>query len=175
MGTSTSWGQVTAKLNGLAREYADLPKSQVAEGSLIVKKSVSALMPDHLRGVGKKGAKLAVRFVMTDAAGEDASSTIFVTGPAQLIEGDTKAHPIPKLKGARSKKQTKATRLYGPAFGGLKTNGKALTLGGDAVRRNVWHPGTKGKHPWAKGVEAAMPLVRRLFEVKSDLALRRFF
>ena len=155
MGTSSSWGQVTAKLNGLADAYEDLPKAQVAESSLIVKKSVQVFMPARLRGAGKRGAKLTVRYnegVYPDGA----KSLVYVTGPAQLIERDTQPHLIPRQRGARARQ-------------------RYAVIPGVGVRAFANHPGTKGKHPWAKGVEAAMPRVRRVFEVKADLALRRIF
>ncbi len=155
MGTSTSWEQVSAKFNGLAREYGDLPRSCVAEGSLIVKKSVQGFMPDRLRGVGKNGWALNVRFDMNDASDEDASSVVYVLGPAQLIENDTRPHQIPKVRGSSARR-------------------RFAVIGGHPYSR-VNHPGTKGKHPWAKGVEASIPAVERLFESKGELALRRVF
>ena len=91
MGTSHSWAEVTVKFKSLAREYADLPKSQVEEASLIVKKSVVTRAPARLRGVGKRGAKLGVRYNLTQQREAVAQSLVFATGPFQLIERDTKA------------------------------------------------------------------------------------
>lgn len=155
MGTSTSWEQLTAKLNGLAGDYADLPKAQVREASLLTKKSVQTFMPGRLRGVGRAGAKLNVRYDLNDQSGEDASSTVYVTGPAQLVENDTRAHRIPRQR-------TRGRRRY-------------AVIPGVGVRAYANHPGTRGKHPWAKGVEAAIPGIRRIFETTSEVALRRWF
>lgn len=183
MGTSTSWAQLDAKLERLARDYADLPGAQVKEGTLIVKKSVESFMPSRLRGAGKKGAPLNVRSV-TAGSGDSADGRVWVTGPAQLIESDTRAHLIVPSgarglgAGRKSRHKAAASLLSaGPTLGGLKIGfGKGAVLKiGDGFAAYARHPGTKGKHPWAKGVEAAVPAVTRLFEVKADLALRRIF
>lgn len=172
MGISTSWAQLDAKLEALARDVADMPKGQVGRSALATKKSVQVFMPERLRGVGKKGARLDVRYVES-GSGAGAQARVFVTGPAQLIENDTKAHPIPRFTGSRASKKTGLTKLYGPAFGQDK-NQKSVAFAG-IVRRRVWHPGTKGQHPWAKGVEAALPLIYREFDAAGALLLRRHF
>jgi hypothetical protein len=61
-------------------------------------------------------------------------------GPIGLIEGDIKAHDIRP----RSRRKPKA--------GSKRT---ALAIGGN-FRAVVRHPGTKGKHPWEKGVGRAL-------------------
>lgn len=164
MGVSHSMAEFQGKLNRLAQDYADEPLAIVKEGSLIVKNSVKAIAPARLRGVGKKGAKLDVRYNVA-GAGIDAKSLVFAVGPFQLIENDTKPHPIPKVRGARAR--TRYAVIPGGAEGGVH--------GMRGVRTRVDHPGTQGKHPWAKGVEAAAPAVQRLFEVRGELALRRVF
>jgi hypothetical protein len=154
MGTSHSWAELDAKLNALARDVADMPKGQVGRAALATKKSVQAFMPDRLRGVGKRGAKLTVRY--TEAgSGDSSSALVFVTGPAQLIENDTRAHRIPKDR-ARGRR-------------------RVIVIPGIGVRAFANHPGTKGKHPWAKGVTAAQPLISREFDAAGALLLRRHF
>ena len=157
MGVSKTPRQLVGKLDRLADDYGDLPLTLVKEGSLIVKTSVLAHMTVasggdlKLSGVGKKGARIGARYNV-GGAGEDAKSLVYATGPVQLIENDTKAGPRPhKRRRGRGRK-----RFIGPIQSG-------------------YHPGTKGKHPWAKGVAAAVPGVKRLLEARSELVLRRIF
>jgi len=90
-----------------------------------------------LRNVGKKGAKLGVRY---DIKGTK-NPTVLVTanGPWQLIEGDTKAHRIPRE--------------------GRKRKAKVLAFPNDAFAKHVMHPGTKGRRPFAKGRKRAHPII----------------
>jgi hypothetical protein len=43
------------------------------------------------------------------------------------------------------------------------------------VRATAHHPGTKGKHPWAKGVESARPIVKALYSQALHSELVRLF
>lgn len=132
-----------------------MPKGQVGRSALITKKSVQAFMPARLRGAGKKGAKLTVRY-NEGTFGDGAKALVYVTGPAQLIERDTKSHRIPRERGSRGR------RRY-------------AVIPGIGVRAYANHPGTKGKHPWQKGVDVAVPLITREFDAAGALLLRRHF
>jgi len=157
MGTSNSWAELNGKLQSTARAYADLPAQQVKDGCLIVKRSVSARMPSRLRGVGKRGAALTVRFDLRDAQGEESSGTVYVKGPAQLIENRTRPHRIPRERSGRQRRR------------------RVIVIPGVGPRASANHPGTPGKQPWARGVQEALPLVKRVFENTSEVALRRAF
>jgi hypothetical protein len=130
----------TAKMEG---ELHTLEHRTVEIAALAVKTSVTAAMAaagvnnGKLRGVGKKGAKVGVRY---DVAGNTA--LVRATGPFQLIERDTKDHRIPKMRGSRAKK-------------------RVVVIPGVGVRAWANHPGTKGKHPWEKGVIAAVPVAEK--------------
>ncbi len=168
MGTSTSWAQLDRKLEALARDAADMPKGQVGRSALITKKSVQAFMPGRLRGVGKKGAKLTVKY-NEHGEGEEATALVFVNGPLQLIERDTKRHQIPRQRSSASFEGVFGKAVLPAAV--TRRSGK----GQSRVFTRVMHPGTKGKHPWAKGVEAAVPLINREFDAAGFLLLRRHF
>lgn len=124
------------KFEQLARGLAGLEKATLLEGGLIVKRAVQAELvaagagSGRLRGVGKKGAKIGIR---VDPLGK--AVLVRATGPFHLIESKTKAHRIPK---------DGSPRMVSTPYG---------------VFASVNHPGTKGKHPWAKGVIIATPLV----------------
>lgn len=138
----------TAKMTG---ELQNLEHNAVQIAALAVKKSVQAQMvaagvkDGKLRGVGKKGARIGVRY---DFAGRR-SALVRATGPFHLIESDTKPHREPKTRGARARK-------------------RVVVIPGVGVRAWANQPGTKGKHPWAKGVVAAIPIQ----EKAQGLALR---
>ena len=155
MGTSRSPAELAGKFGRLANEYHDLPLSLVKESSLITKTTIKGIAPARLRGAGKRGAKLDVGYTVI-GAGTSAQSLVYARGPWQLIERDTAAHRIPREKTGRGR------RRY-------------AVIPGVGVRAWAQHPGTKGQHPWRKGVVAARPVVGGLFKARGNLALRRIF
>lgn len=138
----------TAKMGG---ELRRLERNMVLVAAQTVKTSVqtqlgaAGVQNGKLRGVGKRGAKVGVRY---DVLGDKA--LVRATGPFHLLERDTKAHQIPKVRGARARK-------------------RVVVIPGVGVRAWANHPGTKGKHPWAKGVAAAIPVQHKA----QGLALRQ--
>lgn len=149
MGTSRSGEHLASKLFHAADGINGAKKDGLAKAALLVKTSVVAAMGGvtRLRGVGRKGARIGVRY---DAKSD--SATVRATGPFHLLERDTAAHPI------------------GPK------RGKALHLAnGNIVARVAEHPGTHGKHPFERGVEAATPLVPKVMAEEQVRSLGRFF
>jgi hypothetical protein len=125
--------------------------SQIAKLAVLATTTPASGGDLRLSGVGRKGAKVGVRYNVA-GVGADAKSLVFATGPFHLLERDTKAGPRPhKRRRGRGKK-----RFIGPIQSGF-------------------HPGTQGKHPFAKGVTAATPLISRLLQTRSTLAIRRIF
>lgn len=155
MGTSRSWAELDSKLTRLAHEYADLPNTIVPEAALVAKRAVMGLAPDRLRGVGKNGAKLSVAYNVSHGATTQA--LVFARGPWQLIEEDTRAHRIP-----RERASSRGRRRY-------------AVIPGVGPRAYANHPGTKGKHPWRKGIEASRPVISRMFDFQAAVPLRRIF
>lgn len=81
------------------------------------------------------------------------------TGPMHLIERDTRPHLIvPKStgRGANRKRRSGAIRLADGSFRG-------------AVR----HPGTKGQHPFEKGIDDARPKVLKAMADPISDAVKR--
>jgi hypothetical protein len=138
--TVTQFVSKTAKMGTGLRHFE---RDIVIVGALAVKKSVQTQMAaagvnnGKLRGVGKKGAKVGVHYTL---AGKTA--LVRATGPFHLIENNTKPHREPKVRGARARK-------------------RVVVIPGVGPRAWANHPGTKGKHPWAKGVVAAIPVAER--------------
>jgi hypothetical protein len=133
--------QFLAKTAKMGHELRTLEHRTVEIAALAVKTSVLGQMQiagvdnGRLRGVGKRGAKIGVRY---DFGGRT-TALVRATGPFHLLESDTKTHRIPKERGARARK-------------------RVVVIPGVGVRAFAQSRGTKGKHPWAKGVVAAMPI-----------------
>lgn len=132
--------QFLAKTAKMTAELEKLPRRMVEVAALAVKASVLTQMQaagvtgGKLRGVGKKGAKIGVRY---DILGDKA--LVRATGPFHLLERNTKPHRIPKERGPRARR-------------------RVVVIPGVGVRAFAQSPGTKGKHPWEKGVVAAIPI-----------------
>lgn len=124
----------------MTRELEDLERRSTLIVAQAVKKSVLAEMAHagvtggKLRGVGKRGARIGVRY---DLVGKNA--LVRATGPFHLLERPTKAHRTPKVRGSRARK-------------------RVVNIPGIGVRAYANVAGTRGKYPWAKGVEAALPI-----------------
>lgn len=189
MGLSRSPAELRRKFDRLAEDMADLDSAVVKEGSQATKDAVLKRAPRTLSNVGWKkakpgqpgsarGAKLGVRYNFGNFDGNP-KSLVFATGPFQLIERNTKPHAIPAFVGQKSKQtgkqRGKKGRMYGPAFGGVRQGGAPIHIPGVGWRTIAFHPGTKGKFPWAKGVKDAEAQVAALLEKRSALAIRRIF
>jgi hypothetical protein len=155
MGTSSSPAQLSAKLARLAGDFADLPHTLVGDAALATKQIIKAGSPARLRGVGKRGARLDVRYTRS-GGGAESKALVFAVGPWQFIEHDTRPHRIPRQRGPRARKRYVVIPAVGP-------------------RRSANHPGTRGKHPWSKGVTAAEPVAGRMLQSRGELVMRRIF
>lgn len=156
MGTSRSAGELARKMTQAGRAIDGAAKDGVFKSALLVKTSVMGELGGvtRLRGVGKRGAKIGVRFDVKP--GNNPSARVRATGPFHLIESDTKPHKVtPKGKG-RNKR-------------------RAINIPGIGPRASAKHPGTKGKHPWEKGVRRALPRVPQVMMSEQVASLRRFF
>lgn len=129
-----------AKTTRMEGELRNFERNMVLVTAKAVKTSVQAQMAaagvqnGKLRGVGKRGAKIGVRY---DVAGKTA--LVRATGPFHLIERDNKDHRTPKIRGAQARR-------------------RVVVIPGVGVRAYANVKGSKGKHPWAKGVVASVPV-----------------
>lgn len=125
----------------------------VEAAALAVKTAVLAELGGvtRLSGVGRKGAKIGVRYDVRGAA--NPTALVRATGPFHLIERDTKPHTIPKRRGKSNR----------------------LRLGDRWVTGPIQHPGTRGKHPWARGTAFARSITREVYGRAHARMLRRLF
>jgi hypothetical protein len=150
--------EVAGRMRAVEESTAKGMRVTVTAAAMKAKVAISAGAPASLRGVGKSGAKLGVRYTLSGSE-TNPSAKLRATGPWQLIEENTSPHTIgPKRrgKGARSPRRCRRHSGIGP-------------------RAVVHHPGTKGKHPWAKGVEKAEPLVaKEMSKTMANIATAAF-
>ncbi len=150
--------EVAARMNKVADATKKGTRATVVAAAMKSKVIISSGAPARLRNVGKSGGKLGVRY--TISGGDlNPSAKLRATGPWPIIESDIGPHRIgPKKRrgGARSGRG-----------GGVSTPG--------GVFRSVHHPGTKGKHPWAKGVEKAEPVAAKEMSQKTANIVKAVF
>lgn len=149
---------VSSRLRKVAVEVDRASKPAVAKASLVLKKSVEReivkVAPSkRLKGVGKRGAKVGVRYDIKGT--RNPTSIVRATGPLHLIERPTKAHRIPRQR-ARGRQ-------------------KVLALPGGIFRRSVQHPGTRGRRPFGKGIERGQPIALKALQHAERDALKRGF
>ena len=187
MGTSRSAAQLAGKLDGFARAVPDANRKATLEAADLVKTAVLGRMRAasggdlKLSGVGKKGARIGVRYDINGSI--SANALVKATGPVQLVENRTHAHVIgPKgVKGGTrakngSRNRTGMSRRQRAIDEGTAIYGKSQVLAFNGiVRRYAYHPGTAGKHPWAKGVKESAPKTPAVFERAYHDALLRSF
>lgn len=156
MGSSRSPAQLTNKLRRATVAMETAPVVGVRATAKVFVESVRSELANagvrgRLSGVGRNGAAISVNAKVTPK-GRNSEAFISMRGPAQLIENDTAPHEIRPKKG-----------------------GRALKLADGNVRRIAHHPGTKGKQPFAKGVQRGMPEATAAFNATVMAALRKAF
>lgn len=143
-----------------AANRVGVEKACLAGKNVMLSAMVAALGGNRLSGVGKKGAKVGVRYTVRGY--QNPVGIIQYTGPVHLANSGTRPHQILP----RSRQTTaKGNRRRGSA--------KALSPAGNPwAAASADHPGTKGK----KFAEKAEPIViaqsKRIItqEVRSHLA-----
>lgn len=162
MGVSKSGKQLARKFQRTIDDFDDLTLAQMKEASQIVKDEVTRRAPKRLKGVGKRGARIGVRYNV-GRFGDDftAKSLVFATGPFHLIERPTDDHRIPRETVGRGRRK--------------RANTKPIVIPGVGVRQYAQHRGTKGKYPWRKGNAAAEPKVAQVLVSKTATVIRRNF
>lgn len=132
--------------------------AKVMQAEVRVQLATAGAENGRLSGVGKNGAAIGTRVIPLPS-----SAIVQATGPFHLIEESTSAHVI---GGAAAQEFAGALAVLSALAGSgaarqsrAKKRTKPLRLGDDVVRATVHHPGTKGKHPFAKAAVAARPAV----------------
>lgn len=156
-------------------------RDAVNKAALSVKTSVMAQLAHavgsdlRMSGVGSKGARLGVRYDVGGYYG-NVTALVTATGPMHLVERDTKPHQIPRGQSSR-RTRTSSGRLSNKRVttGRARSQTTRMNMGGTWRTGPFLHPGTRGKHPFEKGVTAAEPIVRDVFRRAHTTSLARTF
>lgn len=185
VGTSRTPAELAGKFARFESELVAAQRKGVTAGSLLiataVRKEVAVATRgrNRLSGVGRNGAKVGVRYDVRGTT--NPVGLVRATGPLHLIESDTAAHMILPRGVGRAQGRSKAARraakqsLYDALFGagGFSSATPLAMPWGPRFRAD--HPGTKGKHPWAKGVSRSERLVLPAVQRETHVALLRSF
>lgn len=150
---------MSRRLNKVAREVQGAGKPAATKAATVMRDAVvQEVKPAsggdmRLSGVGRKGAKVGARYNVTADASGDVSAVISATGPLHFVENDTKAGPRHRRRGRRG---------LSPSFGAGPVAPKM-------------HPGTKGKHPFMRGVEKSRANAVKVLRAAQREALKRGF
>lgn len=156
---------MTKDLAWLAKMTASLPKDLQAAQRRGVSKGalhVTRAMRDEVRaatggdmklsgGPGRKPKRVGAKYTVKGTT--NPSAVVKATGPAQLIERDTKAH---KIAPRRRRGQAKA---------------RALRLADGRFAASVQHPGTRGKRPYEKGYLRSRDATGPIFDREVQAAI----
>lgn len=159
--SSSDLTRVIGNIGKMAATIERAPRDVVAAEARIFKDATQAAIfavapGGRLRHVGKKGSKVGVTSRITESSLEQARAVVQATGQLQIIEKDTKAHTIPRTRTQRRTRTSSGRLSKTRADGGKDISGrKWLVINGTLVLGPVNHPGTKGKHPFERGVHVA--------------------
>jgi hypothetical protein len=155
-------GQFAKEARGFSQTLEKVERESVRASALLVttavRRNIVAVSGGDFRlsGMGRRGARVGARFDEKVTGGK-ASALVRATGPLQIVEGDTKPHSIgPKKRGPRGRR-------------------RALRIPGIGFRNVVKHPGTRGKHPFERGVNESLPKVPAIVQRTVSQAMRKAF
>lgn len=170
--------QLSAQLDRVGKAIEDSKTPALKAATTVMTVSIVKYRDNAVGSDGRmshvKNGKLGVKTTVLESSG-----TVEAIGPWQLIEFDTRAHQetgkLPKIGGrgaTRARKQRDLNIAFGAtgAFSGVRPLRTPF-----GPRYRVQHPGTKGKHPFRKGVEAGEPAAIKRFNTTAVDAVRKVF
>lgn len=155
----TTLQQFAAKTAALGPKMREAEVAAVKAGAQqavgLIRDEIRAVAPGGTLKMNGKPKRVGASFKM----GTGSQASVSAEGPMQLIERDTASHFEPRgssstLLGYRTNKRTGATTVRERKRRG-RSAVKVLSIPGIGFRRTVIHPGTKGRHPFEKGKDAA--------------------
>lgn len=156
MTTSAGLAGFEQRWNSLAAAYSKAPSDIATEVAkrytTSIRSQISAVTSGgKLRNVGKRGSRVGVAYTVSGN-----TALVQATGPLQIIERDTARHTIP-LTARTRRARTSAGRLSRKrvATGRVVSGRQPMLINGQWRTGPFNHPGTKGKHPFQRGVQAS--------------------
>lgn len=180
MGTSKSFAELAKKMEAAAREIETKSDVEVTAANAIrAKKVILAQMkvaaPRLTLNAGRKAkpVRIGVRY---DMRKDKKAAIVKATGPAHLIERDNAPHQMPKdLGGTLTHTATGRKRSAKSQAKRRADQAKKFRIGNKTVTGPIKHPGTKGKHPFEKGVKAFLPSAGKTLEAGVDKLMKGVF
>ena len=145
----------TGKTFTSTKTLAPALEAMAKKAEVTIIRSARTVVPDlNLSGVGVKGSRIGTKHVIGTR-----TAVVRAVGQWQFIEYDTKPHIITS-KGLEGTRKSRQEAVAAKRSLKIKRGAKFSRLGTPfGPRFYVKHPGTKGQHPWRKGVANAVPLL----------------
>lgn len=181
MGTSKSAAELSRKLNAYAESIPNANREAIGESALLIKDTVLPLMAAatggdlRLSGVGRPpGAKIGVRYDVKGS--QNPTALVRATGPAHFVEWDVKPHTVvAKRTARRTSRRGRIAAVEGGDTSGITgvLASERITGGFAKYAKNAG--GSKGRHPFERGVNIAQPRIPEHFGRVHNRALLRAF
>lgn len=177
MATALQFAKKAAALPGAMREAeAQAVQKAALQATNLIRGEIRAAAPGGTLKLNGKPKKVSVSYKMLTGPG-GARARISAQGPMQLIERDTAPHYEPRasqksLLRYKVSKKTGAVSVVRRAGRGRGRQGRPLLIPGVGFRTRALHPGTRGKHPFSKGLAKARPVVGRTILTEVTKGLR---
>lgn len=172
MGTSRTVNQFARKIEGGGTQaVTEAVRKGVMDSALAGKGIFLANMGTRrLRNVGKGGAKVGARYDAGATSPSTAAARLYYTGPAHLINNDTKAHSVyPRGAQVRDGDTGKVTKRR------RKGGAQGLRFPDGGIRVHANHPGTTGKKFFERSVPQVEASRRRIMRAALAKAMRSAF
>lgn len=181
MGTSHSARELAGKIERYAGSLDGASKQATLAAARAVKDSVMVRLGQatggdfKLSGMGGKG-RMGVRYDKTSGSN---SVMVRATGPVHLVERDVRPHWIAPKEGGRKRHARARQAAFINAMTGaqilLVSKGVLRFSDGSFRRWAAKGGGSKGRHPWERGVEASKDDVGKLWRAAHTAELARAF
>jgi len=158
---SSAGDDFARRLDRLGSTVRKAQRPAVTSAALAAKKAQLEVMRTdtggdlRLSGVGRRGARVGVRFFVQG----DREALVRATGPVHFVAHPMSPHRIPRQRSARGR------RRY------------VIVPGADrgGVRSSAQHPGTRGKNTWRRGRRKASVAVENEVVEKMGKAIAQGF
>jgi hypothetical protein len=156
MGTSRSAAELAAKMHNYADAIPNANRVGVAEAALLMKNTIQPLMAaatgGDLRLSGMNNARIGVRYDLRGTT--NPTALVRATGPAHIVERDVKPHTVvPKRTARRTSRRARIEAVESGNTSGI--TGVLRFRDGTFARYAKLSGGSKGRHPFGRGVDIA--------------------
>ena len=180
MGTSTSSAQLVGKIRRFGTEFESLNAASVAAAAQAVKDVTEPKVrratggDGRLSGVGRNGARIGVRYDVKGTV--NATALVKATGPAHLVESDTKPHVVASRYGPKRTRRARSSMVAaGKTVGAGWDRRAVISFGGVTVRYAVESGGSKGRHPYRDGFAAGSKMAPKAYASRQRQAFVKVF